>query len=63
MSLHLPQVPGLVDGWHELRDKFVFEKDAFKATVLEKHHTKKAEYQAWLDAVRQVHTHMLASHT
>lgn len=46
------QVPGLTDGWSELKDKCVFEKDNFKALVLEKHQAKKAEYATWLATVK-----------
>jgi hypothetical protein len=45
------QVPSLTDGWHELRDKYISEKDNFKALVLEKHAVKQAEHDAWLAEV------------
>lgn len=49
----LAQVPGLTDGWNELKDKFIFEKDNFKTLVLEKHQAKKDEYVTWLDTVKR----------
>ena len=47
------QIPGLTDGWTELRDKFVSEKDTFKSGVLEKHQAKKEEYRVWKATVQQ----------
>lgn len=46
------QVPGLTDGWSEVKDKFQLLKDEFKAQVLEKHDTKRAEYAAWKTAMQ-----------
>lgn len=41
------QVPSLLDGWNEARDKFIVDKDNFKAQALERFQAKTAEYDLW----------------
>lgn len=43
----------MTDGWTELKDRFLTEKDAFKSLILEKHHAKKEEYKFWQDTVKR----------
>eukprot|EP00892_Ulva_mutabilis_P007393 jgi/Ulvmu1/5025/UM021_0042.1 len=50
----LGQVPSLLDGWNEARDKFIVDKDNFKAQALEKFQTKKSEFELWRKTVDQV---------
>jgi isocitrate dehydrogenase kinase/phosphatase len=52
-SSRIMQIPGLTDGWTELKDKFLTEKDAFKTLILEKHQAKKEEYRVWRDTVKR----------
>lgn len=41
------QVPSLLDGWNEARDKFIVDKDNFKTQALEKFQTKSEEFELW----------------
>ncbi|DBB11623.1 hypothetical protein WJX82_004054 [Trebouxia sp. C0006] len=43
----LGQVPGLVDGWTDVKDKAGIATEEFKALMLEQHEKKKSEYQEW----------------
>lgn len=64
----LAQIPGLLDGWNEVRDKFVMEKDSFKTHALALHETKTAEVAEWngvvqaacLEADRDAHEQLTA---
>ncbi|EFJ51609.1 hypothetical protein VOLCADRAFT_73327 [Volvox carteri f. nagariensis] len=48
----LVQVPNLLDPWNDIRDKFNVATDEFKASILDQHNRKKAEYEEWLNVVR-----------
>ncbi|GLC37160.1 Dynein regulatory complex subunit 3 [Pleodorina starrii] len=48
----LIQVPNLLDPWNDIRDKFNVATDEFKASILDQHNRKKAEYEEWLNVVR-----------
>jgi len=47
------QVPSLLDGWNEARDKFIVDKDIFKAQALERFQAKKSEFELWRKTVDQ----------
>ena len=45
------QVPSLLDGWNEARDKFMVDKDNFKAQALERFQVKTGEFELWRKTV------------
>jgi hypothetical protein len=47
------QIPGLLDGWNEVRDKFTMEKDNFQTLILDMHGSKNAELSQWNSAVQK----------
>ncbi|KAL3160580.1 hypothetical protein ABBQ32_010517 [Trebouxia sp. C0010 RCD-2024] len=49
----LGQIPGLVDGWTDVKDKVGIATEEFKATMLEQHEKKKSEYLEWSTVVEQ----------
>jgi Leucine-rich repeat len=50
------QIPGLLDGWNEVRDKWTMEKDNFKTLILDMHATKKSEFAQWNTTLQQACT-------
>ncbi|GAX80910.1 hypothetical protein CEUSTIGMA_g8345.t1 [Chlamydomonas eustigma] len=46
------QVPGLTDGWNDVKEKFLVATDDFKTTILEQHGKKKAEHEEWLAVIK-----------
>jgi hypothetical protein len=46
------QVPGLTDGWNDVKEKLTVVTDDFKALILEQHVKKKAEHEDWLTVVK-----------
>lgn len=50
----LCQVPGLLDGWPEARDKITLAVEDLKLTMLDQHQRKQGEYDEWHYAVAQL---------
>ena len=46
------QVPGLADGWNDVKEKCTVVTEDFKVLILEQHAKKKAEHEDWLAVVK-----------
>ncbi|KAG1655908.1 hypothetical protein FOA52_009850 [Chlamydomonas sp. UWO 241] len=45
-------VPGLTDGWNDVKDKYELAREEFKSVILEQLAKKKGEHTEWLAVVR-----------
>ncbi|CAD7704688.1 unnamed protein product [Ostreobium quekettii] len=48
----LSRVPGLLDGWNDIRDKFNVATEEFKNTILEQYRKKKSEHEEFETSLR-----------
>lgn len=46
------QVPGLIEPWNDVKEKFTVVSDDFKTNILDQHAKKKAEHEEWLAVVK-----------
>ena len=51
-ALFTLQVPGLADGWNDVKEKCTVVTEDFKVLILEQHAKKKAEHEDWLAVVK-----------
>jgi len=45
------QVPGLIDAWGDMKEKYEVAREEFKATILESHARKRSEHAEWKSVV------------